>query len=168
VFPLQVDAAGWPPVAAERLWASDLGDDRYRIDNAPRFVPDLAVGDVVIAIAPGPDAHPVFDRIESRSDHLTIRIICFRRGPLEGRLAPVVEVFTPLGVWAEGAEQYGMVALDVPPAVVLHALHERLLAGQEDGGWEWEEGRITDAWIRATQNPWTRTRSWPRWPRRRA
>ena len=158
VFPLEVDANGWPPVASERLWAFDLGRGRYRIDNVPWFVRDLAVGDIVIATAPDPEAHLVFQRLESRSDHLTIRLICFRRGPLEGRLEPVVEAFTPLGVWAEGAEQYGMVALDVPPTAPLKALHERLLAGEVNGSWAWEEGRITSAWTQATESPGTTIR----------
>lgn len=149
IFPLEVDEEGWPPVASERLWAFDLGQGLYRIDNAPWFVRDLAVGDVVQAEAPGPDQHPVFTRLHSRSDHLTIRIICFRRGPLAGQLQPVVDRFTPLGVRAEGAQQYGMVALDIGPDVDLRAVRTELRAGAADGSWEWEEGRITDAWLAA-------------------
>ena len=34
----QANADDWPPVGAERVWAVDLGDDRYRIDDAPWFV----------------------------------------------------------------------------------------------------------------------------------
>jgi hypothetical protein len=81
IFPLEADADGWPPVGSERVWAFDLGQDRYQVNNAPWFVRDLAIDDVVIANAPGPHLNPIFERIESRSDHLTIRIICFRRGP---------------------------------------------------------------------------------------
>jgi hypothetical protein len=84
VFELEVDEDGWPPVGGERVWAFDLGDDLYRIDNVPWFVRDLAVGDVVVAVPPGPENHPVFRRIHTRSEHLTIRIICFRGGPLAG------------------------------------------------------------------------------------
>jgi hypothetical protein len=158
VFPLEVDEDGWPPVGAERMWAFDLGDGRYRIDNVPWFVRDLAVGDVVVAVPPGPGSHPVFRRIHTRSGHLTIRLICFRGGPLAGELQPVIDRFTPLGVHAEGAAQYGMVALDIPPGSDLRAVRERLDAGAADGSWEWEEGRIDDAWVN-TDAP-TRTRKW--------
>ncbi|MGO4604582.1 DUF4265 domain-containing protein [Terrabacter sp. 2YAF2] len=81
IFELAVED-GWPPVGSERAWAFHLGEDRYRIDNPPWFVPDLAVGDVVRAEASQPDSHPVFKEIVQRSDHVTIRLICFRDGPL--------------------------------------------------------------------------------------
>jgi hypothetical protein len=146
VFPLQVDADGWPPVGAERVWAFDLGEGQYRIDNVPWFVRDLAVGDVVAAAPPDAGSHPVFAHLIERSDHLTIRLICFREGPLQGDLQAVVDAFTPLGVYAEGVKQYGMVALDIPPTADLRSIHQRLVAGAADGSWEWEEGRINARW----------------------
>ncbi len=146
VFSLEVDEDGWPPVGSERVWAYDVGNGRYRIDNVAWFVPDLAVGDIVVAREPDPDQHPVFERIESRSDHVTVRLIVFRQGPMEGRLERAVEAFAGLGVWAEGIAQYGMVALDIPPHADLRRIHELLCQGADDGLWEWEEGRVTQAW----------------------
>jgi hypothetical protein len=81
VFELAVED-GWPPVGSERVWAHHLGGDRYRIANAPWFVRDLAVGDVVRAQAPGSGSHPVCAEVVERSGHVTIRLICYRRGPL--------------------------------------------------------------------------------------
>ncbi len=153
VFPLEVDDQGWPPVSAERVWAYSLGDNEYRIDNTPWFVRDLACDDVVSATAPDDASHPVFSHMVRKSEHLTIRIICFRRGPLEGNLQAVVDAFIPLGVFAEGVTQYGMVALDVPRTAALRPIFDRLVTGQEDGSWEWEEGRINDAWRAATEPP---------------
>ena len=148
VFPLDVED-GWPPVSAERLWAYDLGANRYEINNAPWFVRDLAAGDVVEAIADDPAQHPTFIRLLERSPNLTIRLICLRQGPLRGNLQAVIDAFTPFGVWAEGAEQYGMVALDIPPNAALEQIYRRLLAGQADGSWDWDEGRINNAWNQA-------------------
>ncbi|MCW2498014.1 DUF4265 domain-containing protein, partial [Jatrophihabitans sp.] len=62
IFEIEV-IDGWPPVSSERLWAFSLGDDIYRIDNAPWFVRDLAIGDLVEARASAPNEHPVFQRI---------------------------------------------------------------------------------------------------------
>jgi hypothetical protein len=42
--------------------ASPRGDDLFVIDDVPWFVRDLAVGDVVRAVAPDPESHPVFPR----------------------------------------------------------------------------------------------------------
>jgi len=150
VFELTVED-GWPPVGSERLWAFDLGDNRYRIDNVPWFVRDLAVGDVVRAQMPRPDSNPVFDEVLERSDHVTIRLICFRSGPLGGDLAQALEPFTAMGVYGEGAAQYGLVALDIEPTAPLAAIVAALRRGVEDGSWDYEEGRITQPWIAATE-----------------
>jgi hypothetical protein len=147
IFPLEVDEEGWPPVGSERVWAYALGEDRYRVDNAPWFVRDLAIGDVVEAIAPDPESHPVFTRILEKSDHLTIRLVCFRAGPLAGDLQAILDVFVPLGAYGEGASQYAMVALDIPAGVPLHPIYDRLKQGRTDGWWDWEEGRINTEWI---------------------
>ncbi len=141
---------GWPPVGAERLWATDLGGGAYRIDNVPWFVRDLAVGDVVRAHAPDAGSHPVFREIVERSDHVTVRLICFRNGPLEGNLARALEPFTALGVYGEGTAQYSMLALDIEPTAPLASIVSTLRHGVAEGWWEYEEGRITPAWIEAT------------------
>jgi len=86
--------------ASEWVLAFDLGQDRYRVDSAPWFVRDLAVGDVVIVRVPGPGVQPVFERIEFLSDRVRSGSSA-PLGPLEGPLEPVDEAFVALGVWAE-------------------------------------------------------------------
>jgi Domain of unknown function (DUF4265) len=46
----------------------------------------------------------------------------------------------------EGIEQYGMVALDVPPDADLAAVKRLLREGERDGWWEYEESCTGDAW----------------------
>lgn len=149
VFELEV-RDGWPPVASERVWAYRAGDDTYVIDNPPWFVRDLAVGDVVRATSSDAGSQPVFNELLQRSDHVTIRLICFRSGPLEGDLSRAIEPFKRLGVYAEGASQYGMLALDISSTDPFTEVVRILRAGVADGSWEFEEGRITQSWIEAT------------------
>lgn len=92
----------------------------------------------------------MFSEVVERSDHVTIRLVCFRQGPLSGDLARALEPFTALGVYGEGISQYGMLALDIEPTAPLTAVVSMLRRGVEDGSWEYEEGRITQAWIDAT------------------
>lgn len=141
---------GWPPVGTERVWAFSRGRDRYVIDNVPWFVRDLAVGDVVRAVSPDSHSHPVFQEVLRRSDHVTIRVICFRAGPLEGDLARAADPFVQLGVHVEAASQYGLLALDIGAEAPLDDIVAVLRAGQESGSWDYEEGRITQEWVDAT------------------
>ena len=151
IFPLVQDDDGWPPVGSERVWAVPLGDDRYCIDNAPWFVRDLAVGDIVRAIPEGPRSNPVFRDMLRPSEHVTIRLVCFRDGALEGDLARALEPFTKLGVYGEGVKQYRMLALDIEPTAPMEHVVALLRGGAAEGWWEYEEGRITPAWIAASQ-----------------
>lgn len=150
VFELEVDDDGWPPVSSERVWATHLGGDAYRIGNAPWFVLDLAVDDVVEATPPDPDSQPVFVRLLEPSDHITIRLIVYSTGPLRGDLARAMQPFVDLGAWGEGAQGYAMVALDIEPTLPLAEMKRLLVAGEQDGSWAYEEGRITDAWRAAS------------------
>ena len=102
------------------------------------------------AHAPDDQSHPDVHELVERSDHITIRLICFRGGPLEGDLARALEPFTVLGVYGEGAPDYGMLALDIEPSAPLPEIVARLRRGAEDGSWQYEEGRITQAWVDAT------------------
>lgn len=146
VFHLIVDDDGWPPVGAERVWAYTVSENTFRVDNVPWFVRDLAVGDIVEAVAPDQGSHPVFGRMVERSDHLTARLIVLRKGPMAGDLRAVADAFRALGVYVETFEQ--MVALDIPPGADLGPICELPQRGASEGTWEWEEGRIFDNWER--------------------
>jgi hypothetical protein len=61
----------------------------------------------------------------SWSGNCTIRVIPFRAGPLTGSRQEVLDAFAPLGVDDEGAEQFDMVALNVPPHADIHTQTSR-------------------------------------------
>lgn len=147
VFPLEVDEEGWPPVGSERLWAQRIGDVIYRVDNTPWFVRNLAAGDVVRAVPLDDGSWPTFVEKIQWSGNYTIRVIPFRGGPLEGSLQAVQDLFTPHGADGEGAGQYGIVALNVPPTADVAAVHALLFQGQAEGWWDIEEGCVDDAWL---------------------
>ena len=145
-FKLDVDEDDWPPAESEGLWAEPLGDDTYRVDNTPWFVRNLAAGDVVRAVAGSDGAFWATERV-AWAGHCTIRVIPRASGPLLGDRQAVLDAFAPFGVTGEGIEQYGMVALDVPPEADVQTVKELLLAGERDGRWHFEEGCIGGVWI---------------------
>ncbi|HEV2636992.1 MAG TPA: DUF4265 domain-containing protein [Actinocrinis sp.] len=148
-FALGAAADGWPPVGSESMWAVDLGGGLARVDNVPWFVPRIAANDVVRA---APDEHGTLWFVErvTASGNCTIRVLPFPDGALAGSRKAVIDLFEPMGVYGEGVEQYGLVALDVPPGADLAAVKGQLIRGQHEGWWNFEEGCVGDAWIEAS------------------
>ena len=147
VFPLEVDADGWPPVGGERVWAYALGGDRYRLDNAPWFVRGIAEGDIVRAVAPDGASWPVFVERLEWGGNCTIRVIPLSSGPLGDDQEAVLDLFVGLGATGECAGTYPIVALTIPPDADARAVKELLRQGEADGRWEYEEGCVSDTWL---------------------
>lgn len=145
-FPLEQDEDGWPPAESEGIWAVPIGDDTYRIDNVPWFATDLAVNDEVKAIADA-DGKLWATELVTESGHMTIRVLPYKDGPLGGDLQKVIDTFSPLGIAAEGIEQFGLVALDIPPGLELGPIKTLLEEGESSGSWAYEEGCVSDDWL---------------------
>jgi hypothetical protein len=144
-FQLEVDDDGWPPVSLESLWAVDLGDGTARLDNTPWFVRGVARGDVV-RVDLDDDGLRWATETVAASGNCAIRLIVQDdSGSITARRGVLAD-FQQLGADGEGIEQYGMVALDVPPGADLPAIWKLLRQGAADGRWDWEEGCTTAAW----------------------
>jgi hypothetical protein len=59
----------------ETLWAFDLGENRYRLDNSPFYAYSVSVGDVVFAPVDPTDGRPTFKSVLEKSGNRTVRII---------------------------------------------------------------------------------------------
>jgi hypothetical protein len=147
-FRIEVDEDGWPPASVESLWAVDLGDGTVRLDNTPWFARGFASGDIIRVDVDEDGVRWVGETI-CASDHCAIRLIVLKdRGSAAARQS-VLEAFHRFGTTGEGIEQFGMVALDVPPEADLIRIHGLLKHGESEGWWHWEEGCITAAWAAA-------------------
>ncbi|MDX3641712.1 DUF4265 domain-containing protein [Streptomyces sp. MB09-02B] len=144
VFPLEQDQ-GWPPVASERLWAVPVDVDLVRIDSVPWFVCDLSLNDIVRTRTV---AHGVLEAAEkvSWSGNCTVRIIPFGSGKFSADPQRIIDLFSALGVQSEVIEQFGIIALNVPPAVDIAKVKGLLIRGFESDWWDYEESCIGDAW----------------------
>jgi len=126
----------------ETLWAFDLGQDQYKLDNTPWYAYGVSTGDVIEAEREDPDGFPVFKRIVAKSGYRTVRItsdVDFTDDFFDD--------IKTLGCSFEGANRR-YVAIDVPPAVELTAVTEFLT--ERNIRWEhpdptWEELHGTDA-----------------------
>jgi hypothetical protein len=147
IFPLEVDDDGWPPVDSERMWASVVGADLYRLENTPWFATGVAEGDIVQAKARADGEWPFFVEVAEWSGNCTIRIIPLKDGELMGDQGRVLDLFSALGVTGEGAGSYPIVALTVPPDLELERIKALLVEGEQRGWWGYEEGCVGGRWI---------------------
>ena len=141
VFELEPDEYGWPPATAEGLWAHDLGEGRYRIDNVPWFTREVSDGDVVSA-EPRDDGQLWFAGALERSGHATFRLMVSEQDDVKA----VRDELRAEGIDSElhGLRLPQLISLDVPPSIDLGELHQRLEDGERSGRWEWEEGYVPD------------------------
>jgi hypothetical protein len=126
----------------ETLWAFDLGNGRYKLDNTPWYAYGVSTGDVIEAEPEEPGHFPVFRKVVAKSGYRTVRIVSdkdFTDG--------VFEEIKHLGCSFEGANRR-YVAVDVPPGVDLSAVADFLTA--KNIRWEhadptWEDLHGADA-----------------------
>ena len=111
----------------ETLWAFELGDGGYKLDNTPWYQYGVSYQDVVAA-SPRSDGGLHFERIISKSGFRTLRVLSEEPVPVD-LLAQLVQV----GCKYEGANP-SFFAIDVPPAVELSTATDILIAS----GLRWE------------------------------
>ena len=96
----------------ETLWAFDLGEGRYKLDNTPWFQYGISTQDIVSA-SPEQDGMLFFVSILAKSGYRTLRV------QSEEHIDPsFLEQLIAAGCSYEGANPK-FIAIDVPPAVEL-------------------------------------------------
>jgi len=127
-----------PPVDSEGLWASPMGEGRYRIENTPWFAQGLATHDIVEAVEY--EGTRWVMQTARWSGHLTVRVA-------HGDPDAVLDAFADLQVRGESAAPaYPIAALDIPPEADLRAIIGRLRAGKSDGTWDYQESCVSAEW----------------------
>jgi hypothetical protein len=116
----------------ETLWAFDLGNDEYQIDNSPFYAYSVSWRDVVHAPFQEDEGFPTFQRVVTKSGHRTVRVV------LESRLEadeahPLLEGLKTFGCTYEGAGRK-YISVDVPPGVDLDAVRQYLI--EQNATWE--------------------------------
>lgn len=155
-FDLAQDADGYPPATAEYLWASELGDGRYQIDNIPFFVIGVSCFDIVSAVK---DPYGVLcgERLLEEKGHSTIRVILLDHtgaDSIEARSKELRSALEVRGCSTEQSHISRLISADVPPEVDFQNLRSFLQKGSDDGRWDFEEAAIAHGrW------PWSQSHS---------
>lgn len=132
-FPLDPNA--WHGSASESLWAESLGADRYRLKNSPFYAFGVSCEDIVVGRAVGEKKW--FVRVAIYGGHSTYRI---RLEKLDLNSPIFLRYWAPLQELGCSYEQGDVLSVDVPPHVDIYRSYDCLLAGEDAGAWEFEEG----------------------------
>jgi hypothetical protein len=143
IIPLEQDEDGYPPVGSERLWALEVGEGRYQLDNIPFFARELACGDIVAAVPmEGADEGILrYERLLEPSGHSTFRVLVHD----EAQVPEVCDLLEGLGCGTERSHLPRLVAIDIPPTVSLDAVRQALEPGRAQERWDYEESCLADA-----------------------
>ena len=134
------DSRAWHGVTAERLWATELGDGHYRIDNAPLYAYGVSYGDIVSAEPH--EGRLRFKSVLGQGGNSTYRILL---RPPHGR--PSFERYwariEPLGCFYESSrDPEDVFSISVPADADVAAVYAILEAGAAEGVWHFEEGNF--------------------------
>ena len=105
-------------VDVETLWASKLGDNRYKLLNCPFYAYRVSWGDIIEAIDQDRDGFPLFVRVLQKSGHRLIRIIFDSPTNQSQKSEEVLAGLVKMGCSYEGANT-SYICLDIPPEMSL-------------------------------------------------
>lgn len=120
----------------ETLWAFDLGDDNYKLDNLPYFAYGVSWNDIVYAPYDPDEERATFKHVVSKSGNRTIRIIF--ESPVEdgSESRALLDSLVGMGCEFENANDI-LVVINIPPAVELADVAETLI--EADVQWEYAD-----------------------------
>jgi hypothetical protein len=106
----------------ETLWATPLGDDKYKLDNSPLYAYSVSWQDIVYAPFSTEEGLPTFERVLSKSGNRTIRVAF--EFPAESD--QVMKGLVALGCDYEGANTR-YISVNIPPSVKLEIVRQYLI-----------------------------------------
>ena len=134
-FPLEIGEDGYPPESVETLWAFDIGEGRYKIDNIPFYAKLISDGDIVSASSR--DSGLEFEKLLVASPNCTFRVIMLDgTNGIDER-----EHLKMMGCVTEGSGTEGFFAVSVDKAKY-QDIASYLANAHDDGKLDFEESSI--------------------------
>jgi len=133
--------APYPPVHGEKLWAEQIDNDTYRIDNVPLYVLDVNNRDVVKGLPDSSTGEVVFQEVLRRGGHSTFRVVMYEGEENAKAANQLIEFLKDTWCCKVERDANGVIAIDVPPVSEDSA---RAIRGIIEGGVD------EDVWARET------------------
>jgi hypothetical protein len=110
----------------ETMWACDLGEDRYRLDNCPFYAYGVSLHDIVYAPLDPTEEFPTFRSVVSKSGNRTIRVIFDPPLAAGNESERKLGELRALGCDCERATS-SYVVLNIPPSIDLAGVADNLI-----------------------------------------
>ena len=125
----------------ETLWATELGNDEYKLDNSPFYAYSVSWEDIVYAPFDPIEARPTFQRVIKKSGNRTVRVIF--EPPVEAGNSSdqLLQGLVALGCSYEGANP-GYMSINIPAFVQLEVVRDYLIFKQAN--WEYADPRYSE------------------------
>ena len=117
-------------VGGEGVWTVEVSPGLYEVRNSPFHTLAINYLDVVLAVAPSEDKHPVFTEVFKRGGHRSIQIVFLSED--EDVKQEVLTGIIALGASYEGAHNK-LFAIDLPPEISFDSVADYLQEKQEAG-----------------------------------
>lgn len=144
-FEVMQDEDGYPPFNSEGMWCIRIDEQRFRVDNIPYFVTGVSFGDVV-SVAEDKDGRLNFKEVVEEGGHSTFRVIINDelddQQPPEVRIRELASKLEGLGCATAISPPPELLAIDIPPVVIVAKVQEMLSDGESKGLWSYEEGTL--------------------------
>lgn len=123
----------------ETLWAEDLGNNIYRIDNSPFYAYNISYNDVVEAKENSNDDNRLyFLKVISSSGHSTYRVKIIENKIIDAK--PLLSELEIIGCTFEGVKN-SLISIDIPPTTKLSEIIKILEHGKTKKIWFYEEAK---------------------------
>lgn len=123
-------------VDIETLWAFNLGDDMYKIDNLPYFAYGVSWNDVVLAPFDEDGHFPTYKHVVSKSGNRTIRIFFDVKFTESSESSALLDKLVADGCDFENCNGR-LVVLSIPKTVELNRIADQL--NDADVPWEYAD-----------------------------
>jgi len=117
-------------VGGEGVWTVQVGPELYEVRNSPFHTLEINFKDVVRAVAPAEDKHPVFTEVFKRGGHRAIQIVFLDRS--EETKCEVLKGINERGASYENADGV-LCAIDLPPEASFDTVADYLQEKQGAG-----------------------------------
>ncbi len=113
----------------ETLWAWNLGNDKYKLDNLPYYAYSVSCGDIVYAPFDSDEGFPTFKNVVEKSGNKTIRLF-FEVAHEDGNeTANTILDIVALGCGYEGANRKYF-CINIPPQSDFDAIADYLIKNE--------------------------------------